>query len=285
MARILICIPPSIPLPPNPPTLPFPRLAIHPVLSFAELESLATFSEGVVQRRQGVRAVHGEAARGRKARRGRKGGGEGGAEDRRGANGWKYHSRTRRTKLPICLGRSFLFSDSAELFARTRVKLHPSSFISHRCHLLTSPFFSLLVSLLTSYPSSKAPAQQITFIILDQKVFHLELSGEARGGRRRRRRRRDIVRFFDLRPSFSSPIVYLLDRSLSVFLSFCPFLRARALSLDEDFTHVSKKGDENQNRLRSELRSHQRSLPLEFIIPDQTHLNSRCQHHDRVTIE
>lgn len=43
------------------------------------------------------------------------------------------------------------------------------------------------------HPSSKAPAQQITFIILDQKVFHLEP------------RWRSIVLFFDLRLAFFLP--------------------------------------------------------------------------------
>lgn len=49
--------------------------------------------------RGGRRKVRGMASRGMKKKK-------------KGPNGWKYHSRTRRTKLPICLGRSFLFSDS-----------------------------------------------------------------------------------------------------------------------------------------------------------------------------
>lgn len=52
----------------------------------------------------------------------------------KGPNGWKYHSRTRRTKLPICLGRFFLFSDSLLLSFSTflpsffNVFYHSSSF-------------------------------------------------------------------------------------------------------------------------------------------------------------
>ena len=60
--------------------------------------------------RGGRRKVRGMASRGMKKKK-------------KGPNGWKYHSRTRRTKLPICLGRSFLFSDSA-LFS---FALFPSS--------------------------------------------------------------------------------------------------------------------------------------------------------------
>lgn len=60
--------------------------------------------------RGGRRKVRGMASRGMKKKK-------------KGPNGWKYHSRTRRTKLPICLGRSFLFSDSV-LFS---FALFPSS--------------------------------------------------------------------------------------------------------------------------------------------------------------
>lgn len=137
MARILICIP----LPP----LPHHPLAVlatcHPPgLVFCRARESSYFLQ-----RGGIKKTRGKS--GLVARGARKG--------RGGANGWKYHSRTRRTKLPICLGRSFLFSDSAELLAWVRAKLHPSSFILLR--FFSTPAVSPHLPG-TGHPSSKAPA-------------------------------------------------------------------------------------------------------------------------------
>lgn len=62
--------------------------------------------------RGGRRKVRGMASRGMKKKK-------------KGPNGWKYHSRTRRTKLPICLGRSFLFSDSVLFSFALSLSFHP----------------------------------------------------------------------------------------------------------------------------------------------------------------
>lgn len=73
---------------------------------------------------------------------------------KKGPNGWKYHSRTRRTKLPICLGRSFLFSDSV-LFSFALFRSLSLSF-----HLLVLSRFRWLAGWLirslarASHPSS-----------------------------------------------------------------------------------------------------------------------------------
>lgn len=95
------------------------------------------------------------------------------------------------------------------------------------------------------------------------------------------------------RPLFRSPSRFLPAvppvPSAALFLFFlaapsCPFLLARALSLKESPpAKVSKKGDENQNRLRSGVPSRRLSLPLEFVILDQTRLNLAFTSANRIT--
>lgn len=67
---------------------------------------------------------------------------------KKGPNGWKYHSRTRRTKLPICLGRSFLFSDSVP----PDVSLPPSFFFFRHSPPPSNPTPSP-----ASHPSNGSP--------------------------------------------------------------------------------------------------------------------------------
>lgn len=218
----------------------------------------------------------------------------------RGANGWKYHSRTRRTKLPICLGRSFLFSDSTELFtsprcpAKSFILLPLSSCVSLR---KLSLFLSLFLPHLLSSPrlsSARRPglpffqSPGIANNFHNSRLESFPPRAEPWKGHRPLFRSPSLA--FFLPPIFPSALfLFFFSFSLSLppahrtlfsrypppcrpFSSSSPFFSLSGgspTSFERKRERVSKKGDENQNRLRS-------------VFSEPSTLITRGIHHSRL---